>query len=177
MPKRESVSNVDTAWLQMEHPTNLMMINGVMTFVGKMDFDRLAAVLEERLLPFERFRQRVIQPANPLSAPNWETVPDFDILDHLYRFTPPVPDQAALQHLSSRLMSTQLDFSKPLWEFHFIENYADDSALFCRLHHSIGDGIALIRVLLSLTDDSEEAPWRMAAARAGTEFCHFHHSD
>lgn len=166
MPKREKVSNVDTAWLHMEHPTNLMMISGVMTFAGKMDFDKLAAVLEERLLPYERFRQRAVQPANPLTPPYWETVPDFDIRDHLYRFTPSVPDQAALQDLSSRLMSTQLDFSKPLWEYHFIENYGEgDSALFVRLHHSIGDGIALIRVLLSLTDDSETAPWRLATAR------------
>jgi len=164
MPKREKVSNVDTAWLRMEHPTNLMMISGFMTFAGKLSFDELVAVLEERLLPYERFRQRVVQPANPLSQPYWETVPDFDIRNHLYRFTPPVPDQSALQHLSSRLMSTQLDFSKPLWEYHFIENYGDsDSALFCRLHHSIGDGIALIRVLLSLADDREDAPWRFAA--------------
>ncbi len=168
MPKREKVSNIDTAWLRMEHPTNLMMISGVMIFDGKVNFDQLVAVLEERLLAFERFRQRVVQPANPLSAPTWETVPDFDIRDHVYRFTPHVPDQLALQDISSRLMSTQLDFSKPLWEFHIIENYGDgDSALFSRLHHSIGDGIALIRVLLSLTDDSEEAPWRFAAARAG----------
>lgn len=167
MPKRERVSNVDTAWLHMEHPTNLMMISGVMTFVGKVDFDLLTQVLEERLLPYERFCQRVVQPANPLRPPYWETVPDFDIRDHLYRFTPLVPDQAALQDLSSRLMSTPLDFSKPLWEYHFIENYGEgDSALFCRLHHSIGDGIALIRVLLSMTDDSETAPWRLAAARA-----------
>ncbi|MCB9134203.1 MAG: wax ester/triacylglycerol synthase family O-acyltransferase [Anaerolineales bacterium] len=167
MPKREKVSNVDTAWLHMEHPTNLMMISGVMTFEGKVNFEQLVAVLEERLLPYERFRQRVVQPANPLTSPYWETVPNFDIRDHIYRFTPPVPDQAALQDLSSRLMSTQLDFSKPLWEYHLIENYADgDSALFTRLHHSIGDGIALIRVLLSLTDDSETAPWRLATARA-----------
>jgi WS/DGAT/MGAT family acyltransferase len=167
MPKRERVSNIDTAWLHMEHPTNLMMISGVMTFEGKVDFERLAAVLEERLLPFERFRQRAVQPTNPLSPPYWETVPNFDIRDHLYRFTPHVPDQAALQDLSSRLMSTQLDFTKPLWEYHFIENYGEgDSALFTRLHHSIGDGIALIRVLLSLTDDSEAAPWRLATARA-----------
>ncbi|GAB4581245.1 MAG: wax ester/triacylglycerol synthase family O-acyltransferase [Anaerolineales bacterium] len=167
MPKREKVSNVDTAWLHMEHPTNLMMISGVMIFAGKMSFEALISVLEERLLPYERFRQRVVQASNPLSSPYWETVPDFDIRDHLYRFTPHVPDQTALQDLSSRLMSTQLDFSKPLWEFHFIENYGEgDSALFCRLHHSIGDGIALIRVLLSLTDESETAPWRLAAARA-----------
>ncbi|NUM43138.1 MAG: wax ester/triacylglycerol synthase family O-acyltransferase [Anaerolineales bacterium] len=167
MPKREKVSNVDTAWLHMEHPTNLMMISGVMTFEGKVDFEQLTAVLEERLLPYERFRQRAVQPTNPLSSPYWETVPNFDIRDHLYRFTPHVPDQAALQDLSSRLMSTQLDFSKPLWEYHFIENYGDgDSALFSRLHHSIGDGVALIRVLLSLADDSETAPWRLAAARA-----------
>ena len=161
MAQREKLSNVDTAWLRMEHPTNLMMISGVMTFDGRVEFNRLRALLEERLLHFERFRQRVVQPRNPLSPPYWETVPDFDIEDHLFRFTPPVSDQAALQDLSSRLMSTPLDFDKPLWEFHFIENYRQgDSALFCRLHHCIADGIALVRVLLSLTDDSPEGAWQ-----------------
>ena len=33
---REAMSKVDTAWLRMESPTNLMMITGVMIFAERM---------------------------------------------------------------------------------------------------------------------------------------------
>jgi WS/DGAT/MGAT family acyltransferase len=51
-------------------------------------------------------------------------------------------------------MSTPLDQSKPLWQLHVIEGVGKGSALVARLHHCIADGIALIQVLLSLTDPS-----------------------
>jgi WS/DGAT/MGAT family acyltransferase len=51
-------------------------------------------------------------------------------------------------------MSTPLDPSKPLWQFHYVENFEGGSAVIGRIHHCIADGIALIRVLLGMTDDS-----------------------
>ena len=40
MISRERVSHVDTAWLRMDRPENLMQIVGVMIFVGRVDDDR-----------------------------------------------------------------------------------------------------------------------------------------
>ncbi|RMF55069.1 MAG: wax ester/triacylglycerol synthase family O-acyltransferase, partial [Bacteroidetes bacterium] len=60
MSTREPLSNVDTAWLRMDHPTNLMMITGVMMFDAPLDMERLKAVLTERLLSYDRFRQCVV---------------------------------------------------------------------------------------------------------------------
>ncbi len=59
--KREKISAVDTAWLRMDRPGNLMMICGVLFFRERVDFRRLRAVIEERLLQFDRFRQRPVQ--------------------------------------------------------------------------------------------------------------------
>ena len=56
-------------------------------------------------------------------------------------------------------MSTPLDFSKPLWQYHLVEGYGKGSALICRVHHCIGDGIAMMRVLFSMTDAAPDAPW------------------
>jgi diacylglycerol O-acyltransferase len=160
MAKRP-LSSVDTAWLRMEDPTNLMMISGVMVFGAPMDYERLKATIEYNLLRFDRFRQRVVQPA--LGGPYWEEDPDLDLSYHLRRATlPPPGDQAALQDLASMLASTQLDFSRPLWQFHLVEDYDGGSALVCRLHHCIGDGLALVYVLLSLTDTTPDAPLRIA---------------
>jgi len=69
----------------------------------------------------------------------------------------------------SDVMSTPLDFAKPLWHMHLIDGYRGGSVLLTRIHHSIADGIALVRVLLSLTDESAGAkpPARATRRSAG----------
>ncbi len=164
---RKPLSNVDTAWLRMEDPTNLMMISGVMVFSAPMEFERLKATLKHGFLRFDRFRQRVVQPVLVGGRFYWEDDPDFDLDYHLQRATlPPPADQAALQDVASLLASRQLDLSRPLWQFHLIENYGDGCALICRLHHSIADGMALVHVLLSMTDTDPDAPWPVTQLEA-----------
>ncbi|RMF55863.1 MAG: wax ester/triacylglycerol synthase family O-acyltransferase [Calditrichaeota bacterium] len=156
-PEREPMSNVDTAWLHMDSPTNLMMITGVLFFEKPLSYEALADVLRNRLLKFKRFQQRVINYDKSFKQTYWETVPDFKVEDHLIRIEVPEPgDKKALQTLVGQLMSTPLDFNKPLWQFHFIENYQGGSAVIGRLHHCIADGTALVRVLLSLTDETPD---------------------
>lgn len=165
---RVPLSPVDTAWLRMEHPTNLMMITGVFFFDQSMDFEALKLVIERRLLRFRRFRQRVIQPSLSFLSPYWKDDPSFDIDAHLHRIALPDPgDQATLEELVNDFMSMPLDYSKPLWQIHLVEYYGDGCALLCRLHHCIADGIALMRVLLSLTDD-EADDWQNEDSESGT---------
>ncbi len=149
------MSNVDAAWLRMESPTNLMLITGVMSFYEKLDFAELKELIEDRLLSFDRFRQKVVEPILPGFGPRWADDPHFNLRSHLQRVALPDPGgQAELQEMVSRIMSTPLDFSKPLWQFQYIENYRGGSAVVVRIHHCIADGVALVRVLLGLTDDS-----------------------
>ena len=58
---RDRMSSVDTAWLRMDTPTNLMMIVGVMMFDGAPDLPRIKRTLNARLTRYNRFRQRVVQ--------------------------------------------------------------------------------------------------------------------
>ncbi|MGB3714142.1 MAG: wax ester/triacylglycerol synthase family O-acyltransferase [Candidatus Promineifilaceae bacterium] len=152
--RRAHLSPVDTAWLRMEHPTNLMMITGIFMFDEPLDYDALRSTLSKRLLRYDRFRQRAVRPVLPFAPPYWEFDPNFDIDAHLHRIALPAPgNQQALEDLVNDYMSTPLDYSKPLWQFHLVENFGDGCALLCRLHHCIADGIALVRVLLDLTTD------------------------
>jgi WS/DGAT/MGAT family acyltransferase len=147
-----AVSAVDAAWLRMEDPTNLMMVTGILLFDGRLDQDRLRAVVEERLLAFPRFRQRVAEPLFGIGVPQWVNDDHFDLDAHLRRVALPEPgDKAALEEFVSDLMSTPLDFSKPLWQMVVVE-HAGGSALVARIHHAIADGISLVQVLLTLTD-------------------------
>ena len=158
---REAMSSVDKAWLRMDRPTNLMIINSVMLFDEVLDFAHFQAVCEHRLVePYPRFRQRIVESPSGTGRLFWETDPYFDIRSHLRHIALPAPgDMATLQVLISKLMSGALDRSKPLWRFYLIENVGSGCAVFGRFHHCIADGIALIQVLLSMTDTDANAPW------------------
>ncbi len=156
------MSSVDAAWLGMEDPTNLMMVTGVMALDGPVDVKRLRLVLDRRLAPFGRFHQRVVRPRTRAGIPHWEDDPNFDVDNHVSHIALPSPSgDVALRSLVSDLMSAPLDLTKPLWHVHLIDGYQGGSVVLARIHHSIADGIALVRVLLSLTEESAE--WKPPA--------------
>jgi len=151
---REPMSKVDTAWLRMERPTNLMMITGVLTFASPLDPKRIKKLLAERFLAFRRFRQRAVLTTNGAA---WETDEDFDINWHVrVAALPGAADKAELETFVSQLASTPLDHSKPLWQYHIVENYRGGGVLIARIHHCYADGLALVQVLLSLTDTASK---------------------
>ncbi|MFP4533662.1 MAG: wax ester/triacylglycerol synthase family O-acyltransferase [Desulfobacterales bacterium] len=165
----ETMTNADNFWLHMDHPTNLMIITGIMEFKETLDYDEACATLESRLCAFNRFKQRVVMPLSGYGAASWEFDPYFDIRSHFHRVSlPGAGDKEALQRMVSDLMTIPLDRSKPLWSCHLIENYKKGCALFFRLHHCIADGIALVHVILSTTDKEPGIPL-FEAKRAGLE--------
>ncbi|AOY89939.1 acyltransferase [Marinobacter salinus] len=153
-PTQTPMSAVDRAWLRMDTPQNPMMICGVWTLDRPVSMDRLRRTLEERFLRFNRFRQRVIDTGD---RAYWQDDPLFDLDNHLHQIAlPGKADKAELQKLVSDMNSTSLDFRRPLWQMHYIDNYEGGSALLIRIHHCIADGISLVRVMLSLTDKTPE---------------------
>jgi diacylglycerol O-acyltransferase len=162
--KRKTITHPDYAWLRMNAPNNLMVITGVMIFDAPLDYPRFKATIEQRLLVFKRFRQRLVTSKTPFTRPYWEDDPEFDLDRHLQRIQLPIPDgqatgdQRALLDTVGAYMSVELDYDHPLWQFYLIESYAEGSAFIARLHHSIADGISLMQVLLYLTDATRDAP-------------------
>jgi WS/DGAT/MGAT family acyltransferase len=138
-----------------------MMISGVMMFGERIALRRLRKVIRERFLVFRRFGQRAVETA---AGAFWETDPEFDLDHHMVRAE--LPGRAGrreLQAYISRLACTPLDPSRPMWQFHLID-YEGGSALVMRLHHSYADGIALVRVMLSMTDATASGPPAMPFA-------------
>ena len=58
MAARERMSAVDTAWLRMDRPDNLMMITGIMILRDDLGFAELKSLLAKRFLRFHRFRRK-----------------------------------------------------------------------------------------------------------------------
>ena len=151
MTHREPLSLVDHAWLRMERPTNPMMITSLIELDQRLTVDALTDVIRKRLLPHPRFTQVV-------KDRMWTPDPHFALASHLHRIALPAPaDARTLANLVSDLMSTALDRARPLWQVHLVEDYAGGSAIIVRIHHSVADGIALVRLLMALTDHTATA--------------------
>ncbi|MEP7327979.1 MAG: wax ester/triacylglycerol synthase family O-acyltransferase [Betaproteobacteria bacterium] len=154
--KREKISAVDTAWLRMDRPQNLMMICGVLQFRERMALPRLRDVVAERFLVFRRFKQRAVEMTGMAF---WETDRHFDIERHVvHTALPGAAGREELQAFVSRLTTTPLDPARPMWQFHLVDNYQGGSAVVMRIHHCYADGIALVRVMLSMTDAAPNGP-------------------
>jgi WS/DGAT/MGAT family acyltransferase len=153
----ENMSKVDTAWLRMDSASNLMMIVGVWTVRPAIRWRELCARVEERLLPYERFRQRVEEHGG---SARW-VEHEVDVAQHVVREKLPRTRggaQAALQRRIGELAMQPLDRGRPLWQLHLVENHEGGSAIVFRIHHCIADGIALIGVTLSLVDGGQPPP-------------------
>jgi diacylglycerol O-acyltransferase / wax synthase len=169
MSDGQRLSSADAAWLHMDRPTNLMVINSVLLFDEPVDWERMRRVVQRRLVDtYPRFRQRIDESRLPLVGPSWHEDPEFELDHHLHHRALPAPgDDRALQELAGDLIATPLDRTKPLWNFYLVDGYGEGCAVIVRMHHCIADGIALARVMLSLTDTTRKAGIAGAASASG----------
>ena len=167
-PSERRMSRVDTAWLRMDNDVNLMMIVGVWLLTPAITLEVLRERIESRLLKYERFKHKAV--VDTLGA-KWIEDKGFDIGRHVVperlRRRRGQSEREALQLRCGELTVTPLDPAHPLWQFHLIEHYEGGSAVIVRIHHCIGDGIALVSVVNSITDGGTDPP--LAATPIGHE--------
>jgi diacylglycerol O-acyltransferase len=163
---RKKMSSVDTAWLRMDSTGNLMMIVAVAMLDKPIAAATLKQALEERFLIYGRFRSRVV---TDVTGSYWQER-SVDLDDHVLEVRLPDPagqggNKDLLQNLVGRLSAQPLDPHKPLWQMHLVGNCVGEDgqvrqALVARIHHCIADGIALVRVFMSMFDHSADMPDR-----------------
>ena len=170
----ERMSKVDTAWLRMDCDANLMMIVGVWQLAPGVKYAAVCDRIENSLLKYNRFKQRVMEDA---AGATWVNDRKFDLANHVVQETLPKAakgenQQASLQDRVAELATQRLDPKRPLWQIHLIEDYTGPdgvkgSAMVVRIHHCIADGIALISVTMSLVDGGAPPPERRNKQAAG----------
>ncbi len=150
MSHRERMSSVDTTWLRMDRPNNLMMIVAVWMLEGPVDSERVENQIAEGLLSYRRYRQLVERTP---AAIFWRDDPNFDLSHHMHRIRlPGRSGKHALERLVGELASEPLDPNHPLWTVHFVERFEGGAAVIFRMHHAIADGMALMDVTMKLVD-------------------------
>ncbi len=142
------MSGADTAWYRMNKPYNQMSITGLLELRPCPEPQKIMNLLTERLLIYDRFTQRVSF-TNDVAF--WQDDTKFDIHNHVKEVSLSDLGFESLEDFVSDVMSSPFDESNPLWMIYLVKSETEDACtLVVKLHHSIADGIALIRVLLSL---------------------------
>ncbi|MFR9800964.1 WS/DGAT/MGAT family O-acyltransferase [Pseudonocardia sp. RS010] len=179
MPER--LSPLDASFLFMEERTTAMTVGGVMTFEtgadGSFDVGAFVRLIGDRLALVPRYRQKVREVPGRLGLPVWVDDPDFDLSYHVRRSALPAPgSDVALRELVGRLLSRQLDRSRPLWEIYLVEGFEGHRlAVVTKTHHAMVDGLASMDIGAVLLDTTptprpvEPDEWRPAREPTGLE--------
>ncbi len=153
---RRPVEGADGIWLQ-DSPENLMVINSVLS-LDRMDLEEFRQLFEERVVGagegrrYPRFKRRIV---SERGRPHWEDDPSFNISRHIMAAPEWIGTEADLQEYVSSLAHLPLPEDRSLWQIQVVAEFQDGTtALIVRIHHCMGDGLALIPVLFSLMDDS-----------------------
>ncbi len=172
----DRLSALDAEFLHLEDGVTHMHIAGMSVFEGDPpDEADVRALLASKLHAIPRYRQRVRSVPFEVGRPVWVDDPHFHLDYHVRATALPDPaDDAAVCRLMGRLMSTQLDRERPLWEVWVVHGLpAGRWALVCKVHHCMVDGIAgvgLLEALLDLDPDAAVAapePWSPSPEPSG----------
>jgi diacylglycerol O-acyltransferase / wax synthase len=162
----EVLTRADAAWLHADAPTNHFIVTSLALLDSPVDLERFKSMLARRISIHPRLTQVVSDPSLPLIPPRWVPARNFDLDAHVLRAAlPGKRGTAELAGFIGDLVGQPLDFGRPLWQTYAVEGPGDGGALITRFHHALGDGRAMVRMLLTLTDDRADG-WKRSPARA-----------
>ena len=174
----ERLSALDVSFLYLEGDTTPMHVGGVCILERPpegFDYDRLVAIISDRIATVPRFRQKIRWVPGRLGNPVWVDDTSFDVTYHVRRSALPKPGtEEQLREFAARVQSRALDRSRPLWEIYLVEGLQDGRiAIITKTHHAMVDGVAAVdvgAVILDLTREPRETspdPWLPRAEPSG----------
>ena len=180
----ERLSFLDRSFLIAESTAAHMHVASTATYEagplrrpdGGIDVERIREYVGSRLHRIPRYRQALAY--TPVEAhPVWVDDAHFNLHYHVRHTSLPRPgDERQLKRLSGRIMSQQLDRSKPLWEMWIVEGLegGERFAVITKVHHCMIDGVSsvdLLEVLLTPRPTEKlEPPPRWLPRPAPTRF-------
>lgn len=154
------LSALDAACLFLDRPNQPLHMGCLVEIAGSLRFDDLLERLSARLVPLRHFRQRPVRARLDVGAPVWEDDPSFDLRRHVRHVALPAPgDEDSLRHVVETLFSAPLHPDRPLWEVHLIDGLAAGrTAVLCKIHHCLNDGVSALRILETIADPVGPGP-------------------
>ena len=152
----------DALFLYIERPGQPLSIACVSVFEGAISLKQVRNLVESKLPLIPRYRQHVVFPAFNIGLPTWQADPKFDIRNHIRQITLRRGTEADLKALTSQIISTHLERSRPLWDLTIVRGLEGNrTGMIARIHHCMADGMAgvgIMNVLMSQTPVAPPAP-------------------
>lgn len=152
---------VDAAWLRMDRGNNPMSIAVLLKFEGRASEDALRTMLD-KLEGQPKFCSKVIEANHPFERPRWQMIEGFAPAEHLRIISRPMAIES-LERVISAVLSHPIDRDGPLWDANLYHCTDGNDVLFIRLSHALGDGVSLVKLLLSMV----EAPSHVGVKKVG----------
>ncbi|XP_020264097.1 O-acyltransferase WSD1-like [Asparagus officinalis] len=131
-----------------------------------IDVDAVKAGLERTMIRHPRFSSILVLDKHRSKKSRWirtkVVVDDHIVIPSLNISSERTPDQIVEDYISS-LSTSSLPLTRPLWDLHIINipTSKSEAVSILRMHHSLGDGISLMSLLLAGTrkiSDPDSAP-------------------
>jgi diacylglycerol O-acyltransferase / wax synthase len=151
----DRLTSIDASFLHQEGPSSHMHIGGVLIFEGPPPaFEEFLDHVRGRLHLVPRYRQKLATPPLESGRPLWVDDPTFNLEYHVRNTALPAPGtEEQLLRLAARIVSQQLDRSKPLWEMWLVEGLEGERfALVSKTHHALVDGVSGVDLATVLFD-------------------------
>ncbi len=149
----DRLSPLDEAFLRIESDVAHMHVGWILLIEGEAPaIGVLREHVASRLCQLPRFRRRVVTSA--VHDPVWVDDTAFDITEHIKQAAIDHPgDLGQLRALAGRILSQQLDRTRPVWRLHVVGGLRDGGfAVIGQAHHALVDGVAAVEVAQLLLD-------------------------
>ncbi|KAK3122953.1 hypothetical protein QOZ80_8AG0620990 [Eleusine coracana subsp. coracana] len=178
-----AATNDDDTWSMVEEPVSptgrLLDSMWIIVTIGlgaPLDLSVFRAGIDAQLARHPRFRSIQVTDGFKDGNPRWVPA-TVNLDDHIIvrRLDPAAvaadPDQAVEDYVAT-LSTLPMDRSRPMWEFHCLDFPTSEATatVALRAHHSLGDGTALLTLLVACTRsvaDPTRLPTMPTPARSG----------
>jgi diacylglycerol O-acyltransferase len=155
----DRLSPLDATFLHLEDAVTHMHIASVLEIEGPPPTtEEMLAMIAGKLALLPRYRQVVKFVPLQLGRPVWVDDQHFNLEYHVRHTALPAPGgRDELRRLVGRIMSQQLDRTKPLWEIWAVDGLENGRwALISKVHHCMVDGVSGTEMLTVTLDLSPE---------------------
>ncbi|KAL3653626.1 hypothetical protein CASFOL_003307 [Castilleja foliolosa] len=145
----------------MQTPCFNICILATLGFRTTIDVDLFKQDVERTLLKHTRFRSVLMMDSKKRGKYSWKRT-SVDLKNHV--FAPDLdpnmesPDEF-VEDFMSEISRNPMDLTKPLWEFYIlnVKTSKANSTVILKIHHSMGDGVSLISVLMACANKNSQS--------------------
>lgn len=160
-PREQSLRAADAFFLHVETPQVAQQVGAVLILdpvQGRaLEIDAVRHMLTERVPQLPSLRKR-LRSRGRVRSPRWELLDDVPVAEHLSHRVLAAPQE--LHRAVDEFFSIPLPRDRPLWAMQVLGGLDEErSAFLVKLHHSLGDGIAVVETMDGVLDTPSAPPY------------------